>query len=199
MLLCCLVLKISRLLFPSHGSQNLKCTCAASMKLRTLLFQSSSHGKDQSVVLQNTFYKGCDAPHQSTRQKRKSHAEQISDVRVLMPYHLVRSICLHESSLPMTVTSNCCFVGPKAVNIQPCVSVILIQTLHLLKVSSAKRNGQWSMPARHKANPFLGTGGENKHYIMYIVLDRLPSHQAEIVKLIKECNPMLVEFRLLQP
>ena len=103
MLLCCLVLKISRLLFPSHGSQNLKCTCAASMKLRTLLFQSSSHGKDQSVVLQNTFYKGCDAPHQSTRQKRKSHAEQISDVRVLMPYHLVRSICLHESSLPMTV------------------------------------------------------------------------------------------------
>ena len=47
--------------------------------------------------------------------------------------------------------------------------------------------------------PILGTGGEKKNYIMYIALARLPSHLAEIVKLIKECNPMLVEFRLLQP
>ena len=50
-----------------------------------------------------------------------------------------------------------------------------------------------------QGEPILGTGGEKKNYIMYIVLDRLPSHLAEIVKFIEECNPMLVEFRLLQP
>ena len=50
-----------------------------------------------------------------------------------------------------------------------------------------------------QGQPILGTGGEQKNYIMYIVLDRLPSRLAEILKLIKECNPMLVEFRLLQP
>ena len=50
-----------------------------------------------------------------------------------------------------------------------------------------------------QGEPILGTGGERKNYIMYIVLDRLASHLAEIVKLIKECNSMLVEFRLRQP
>ena len=60
---------------------------------------------------------------------------------------------------------------------------------------------QWSMvnACTPQGDPILGTGGEKKNYIMDIVLDRLPSHLAEIVKLIKECNPMLVEFRLLQP
>ena len=60
---------------------------------------------------------------------------------------------------------------------------------------------EWSMvnACTPQGEPILDTGGEKKNYIMYIVLDRLPSHLAEIVKRTKECNPMLVEFRLFQP
>ena len=50
-------------------------------------------------------------------------------------------------------------------------------------------NGQWSMPARQKGEPILGTGGEKKNYIMYIVLDRIPSHLAKNCKTHQRVQP----------
>ena len=72
---------------------------------------------------------------------------------------------------------------------------------HLLAKTARFADRKWSMvnACTPQGEPILGTGGEKKNYIMYIVLDRLSSPLAEIVRLIKNCNPMLVEFRLLQP
>lgn len=92
----CLVLKISRLLFPSwvfslswfkatggqHSSQNFKRTCAASMELRTLLFQSSSHGKAESVVLQTFSIKGAMRPikaHDKRKNRRANFRHECID------------------------------------------------------------------------------------------------------------------------
>ena len=62
--------------------------------------------------------------------------------------------------------------------------------------AATKVNGQ-CLHATRRAH-FGAQAVKEKLYYVHC-LDRLASHLAEFVQLMKECNPMLVEFRLLQP
>ena len=60
-------------------------------------------------------------------------------------------------------------------------------------------NGQWSMPARHKASPFWAQAVKRKLDYVHWLCMRFIAHLAERVGNFKECSPVMVAFRFLQP
>ena len=70
----------------------------------------------------------------------------------------------------------------------------------LLRLQEWVQHWTWNGQCLHATGrAHFGHRRWKKNYIMYIVLDKLASHRAEIIKLIKGCNPLLMELRLLQP
>ena len=64
----------------------------------------------------------------------------------------------------------------------------------------ARHKGQWSMPARHKASPFWAQAVKRKKldYVHWFCM-QFNSHLAKGAEIFKECSPVMVAFRFLQP
>ena len=58
-------------------------------------------------------------------------------------------------------------------------------------------NGVWSMPVRHKTNPFLAQAVKRNMYTGFVCNFTCVSHLAKIVEVFKKCIPVMMVFNFL--